>query len=71
MRAWPWWLSILGLGCLIVLAWSIYQLLRRPYRFDTDLIRMFQRGEIDWRELERRQRARRRRSRRTTSQRSS
>jgi hypothetical protein len=63
VQAWHWALTILGLGCLIVLAWSIYHLVRHPYRFDSDLLGLYHRGEIEWRELERRQRARRRRSR--------
>lgn len=63
MQAWHWALSILGLGCLFVLAWSIYQLVRHPDGFDPDLVGLYHRGEIDWRELERRQRARQHRSR--------
>jgi peptidoglycan/LPS O-acetylase OafA/YrhL len=63
MTSGPWWLALLGLGCLVALAWSAYQLVRHPYRFDADLIGKYQRGEIDWRALERRQRARRRRRR--------
>jgi hypothetical protein len=63
VEPWPWWVALLGLGCLMAIAWSIVYLRRHPYRFDPDLVGLYQRGEIDWRELERRQRARRRRSR--------
>jgi hypothetical protein len=58
--AWRWLLALLGLGCIVVFAWSTFQMVRHPYGFDADLIRLYERGEIPWPELERRQRFRRR-----------
>lgn len=60
MSAWRWLLALLGLGCVLVFAWVVYQMARHPHRFDADLIRLYDRGEITWRELEHRQRIRRR-----------
>lgn len=34
MPAWHWWLAILGLGCVVTLAWSVYHMMRPPFGFD-------------------------------------